>query len=103
RSTRRPGVWWRAAFRGCWTCAAERARINSCRPGRASRSGRARIEARGSGRRITASFQRRYTDSMADAKTLKLAVLLSGSGTTLENLFEKSESGELPAQVVFVG
>ena len=34
---------------------------------------------------------------------LKLAVLLTGSGTTLENLFEQSASGVLNADVVVVG
>lgn len=33
---------------------------------------------------------------------LRMAVLLSGSGTTLENFFQKIDSGELPAQVVTV-
>ena len=33
---------------------------------------------------------------------LKLAVLLSGSGTTLENIFEHVERGELPAEVAVV-
>lgn len=33
---------------------------------------------------------------------LKLAVLLSGSGTTLENVFEHIERGELPAEVAVV-
>jgi phosphoribosylglycinamide formyltransferase-1 len=33
---------------------------------------------------------------------LRLAVLLSGSGTTLQNLLERSASGQLPAQVVLV-
>lgn len=34
---------------------------------------------------------------------LRLAVLLSGSGTTLENVFQKRETGELSADVVVVG
>ena len=33
---------------------------------------------------------------------LKIAVLLSGSGTTLENLFAEIESGDLPAEVSVV-
>jgi formyltetrahydrofolate-dependent phosphoribosylglycinamide formyltransferase len=33
---------------------------------------------------------------------LRLAVLLSGEGTSLENLFEKIESGELPATISVV-
>jgi formyltetrahydrofolate-dependent phosphoribosylglycinamide formyltransferase len=33
---------------------------------------------------------------------LKMAVMLSGSGTTLENLFERIESGDLPAEVAVV-
>ena len=33
---------------------------------------------------------------------MKLAVLLSGSGTTLENLFDKIEAGELPVEIVSV-
>ena len=35
-------------------------------------------------------------------ESLKLAVLLSGSGTTLENVFEHIERGELPAEVAVV-
>ncbi len=35
-------------------------------------------------------------------EALKLAVLLSGSGTTLENVFEHIERGELPAEVAVV-
>ncbi|MCW8130720.1 MAG: phosphoribosylglycinamide formyltransferase [Planctomycetota bacterium] len=38
----------------------------------------------------------------ASVAKLRLAVLLSGSGTTLENFFELSEKGELPAEVVLV-
>jgi formyltetrahydrofolate-dependent phosphoribosylglycinamide formyltransferase len=34
--------------------------------------------------------------------SLRLAVLLSGSGTTLQNLLDLSAAGELPAQVVLV-
>ena len=33
---------------------------------------------------------------------MKIAVLLSGSGTTLENLFEKIEAGELPVEIAVV-
>jgi len=33
---------------------------------------------------------------------LRLAVLLSGSGTTLENLFVRREAGELPVEIVCV-
>jgi phosphoribosylglycinamide formyltransferase-1 len=33
---------------------------------------------------------------------LRLAVLLSGEGTSLENLFEKIDAGELPAEVAVV-
>jgi formyltetrahydrofolate-dependent phosphoribosylglycinamide formyltransferase len=33
---------------------------------------------------------------------LRVAVLLSGEGTSLENLFEQIESGDLPAQIVVV-
>ncbi len=44
---------------------------------------------------------------MADAPTparqrLRLAVLLSGSGTTLQNLLDRSADGRLPAEVVAV-
>lgn len=35
-------------------------------------------------------------------KKLRIAVLLSGSGTTLQNLIDKSRAGELPAEVVAV-
>lgn len=35
-------------------------------------------------------------------KKLRIAVLLSGSGTTLQNLIDKTKSGELPAEVVAV-
>jgi phosphoribosylglycinamide formyltransferase-1 len=38
----------------------------------------------------------------SEAGTLRVAVLLSGEGTSLENLFEKIESGDLPAQIVVV-
>jgi formyltetrahydrofolate-dependent phosphoribosylglycinamide formyltransferase len=34
---------------------------------------------------------------------LKLGVLLSGSGTTLQNMMERIETGDVPAQVVAVG
>jgi formyltetrahydrofolate-dependent phosphoribosylglycinamide formyltransferase len=37
-----------------------------------------------------------------DQGILRVAVLLSGEGTSLENLFEKIESGELPAQIAVV-
>jgi phosphoribosylglycinamide formyltransferase 1 len=33
---------------------------------------------------------------------LRIAVLLSGSGTSLENLFDRSDDGSLPAEVVLV-
>ena len=33
---------------------------------------------------------------------LRVAVLLSGEGTSLENLFEKIDAGELPARIVLV-
>jgi formyltetrahydrofolate-dependent phosphoribosylglycinamide formyltransferase len=36
------------------------------------------------------------------ARPLRVAVLLSGEGTSLENLFERIDAGELPAQVVLV-
>ena len=36
------------------------------------------------------------------AQSLRLAVLLSGSGTTLQNLLDRSRNGKLPAQVVLV-
>ena len=36
------------------------------------------------------------------AKRLKLAVLLSGSGTTLQNILDRSASGALPADVAVV-
>jgi len=36
------------------------------------------------------------------AKTIGLGVLLSGGGTTLENLVEKANAGELPAEVKVV-
>jgi phosphoribosylglycinamide formyltransferase-1 len=35
-------------------------------------------------------------------RPLRLAVLLSGSGTTLQNLLDRSAAGRLPAQVVLV-
>jgi formyltetrahydrofolate-dependent phosphoribosylglycinamide formyltransferase len=36
------------------------------------------------------------------SEPLRVAVLLSGEGTSLENLFEKIEAGEVPARVVLV-
>jgi len=36
------------------------------------------------------------------AHSLRAAVLLSGSGTTLQNLLDRSRNGKLPAQVVLV-
>lgn len=40
---------------------------------------------------------------MSEAKRpLRIGVLLSGSGTSLENLFERIEAGELPAEVAVV-
>src|SRR5439155_18220609 len=40
---------------------------------------------------------------MADrADPLRLAVLLSGSGTTLQNLLDRAAAGRLPARVVLV-
>ncbi len=39
---------------------------------------------------------------MTERDALRVAVLLSGEGTSLENLFEQIESGNLPAQVVVV-
>jgi len=39
---------------------------------------------------------------MGRTERLKAAVLLSGSGTTLENLFVRREAGELPIEVVCV-
>lgn len=36
------------------------------------------------------------------ARTLRLAVLLSGSGTTLQNLLDRIHAGRLPAEVVLV-
>ena len=36
------------------------------------------------------------------AEKVRMAVLLSGSGTTLENFFERIEDGSLPAEVVCV-
>jgi formyltetrahydrofolate-dependent phosphoribosylglycinamide formyltransferase len=36
------------------------------------------------------------------ARPLRVAVLLSGEGTSLENLFERIDAGELPARVVLV-
>ena len=39
---------------------------------------------------------------MADARRLKLAVLLSGNGSSLENLFEHIDAGDLPAEIVVV-
>ena len=35
-------------------------------------------------------------------RALRVAVLLSGEGTSLENLFERIEAGEVPAEVVLV-
>jgi formyltetrahydrofolate-dependent phosphoribosylglycinamide formyltransferase len=35
-------------------------------------------------------------------KPLRVAVLLSGSGTSLENLFERIDAGELPARIAVV-
>ncbi len=40
--------------------------------------------------------------SGAPRSPLRVAVLLSGSGTSLENLFERAERGELPAEVTVV-
>jgi len=39
---------------------------------------------------------------MTERDTLRVAVLLSGEGTSLENLFERIESGALDAQIVAV-
>jgi phosphoribosylglycinamide formyltransferase-1 len=39
---------------------------------------------------------------MAEPRHLRLAVLLSGSGRTLENLLEQIDDGRLPAEVVVV-
>jgi len=39
---------------------------------------------------------------MTERDTLRVAVLLSGEGTNLENLFERIESGALEAQIVAV-
>jgi phosphoribosylglycinamide formyltransferase-1 len=39
---------------------------------------------------------------VADRQTLRLAVLLSGSGRTLQNLLDRSADGRLPARVVLV-
>jgi len=39
---------------------------------------------------------------MTERDTLRIAVLLSGEGTSLENLFERIESGALDAQIVAV-
>jgi len=39
---------------------------------------------------------------VADARRLKLAVLLSGNGSSLENLFEHIDAGDLPAEIVVV-
>ena len=39
---------------------------------------------------------------MTAARRLRLAVLLSGSGTSLENLFEHIDAGKLPAEVAVV-
>jgi phosphoribosylglycinamide formyltransferase-1 len=39
---------------------------------------------------------------IGDPGILRVAVLLSGEGTSLENLFEKIESGDLPAQIAVV-
>jgi phosphoribosylglycinamide formyltransferase 1 len=39
---------------------------------------------------------------MSDARDLRLAVLLSGSGRTLENLLEQIAAGRLPAKVAVV-
>ena len=39
---------------------------------------------------------------MAEPRHLRLAVLLSGSGRTLENLLERSDGGTLPASVAVV-
>jgi len=39
---------------------------------------------------------------MGRAEPLRVAVLLSGSGTTLENLFVRREAGELPVEIVCV-
>jgi phosphoribosylglycinamide formyltransferase-1 len=37
-----------------------------------------------------------------EVSMLRIAVLLSGEGTSLENLFEKIEAGELPAEIAVV-
>jgi len=39
---------------------------------------------------------------MSRTEPLRVAVLLSGSGTTLENLFVRREAGELPIEIVCV-
>jgi len=39
---------------------------------------------------------------MGDAKTVSLAVLISGSGTTLQNIIDHIASKELPAKIVVV-
>ena len=39
---------------------------------------------------------------MTEPDTLRVAVLLSGEGTSLENLFERIESGALDARIVAV-
>jgi phosphoribosylglycinamide formyltransferase-1 len=40
--------------------------------------------------------------SMTESRHLRLAVLLSGSGRTLENLLERIDAGTLPAEVALV-
>lgn len=42
------------------------------------------------------------TDRSSMQHPLRLAVLLSGSGTTLQNLLDRSRAGQLPARVVSV-
>jgi formyltetrahydrofolate-dependent phosphoribosylglycinamide formyltransferase len=41
-------------------------------------------------------------DTQSSGRRLRLAVLLSGNGTTLQNLLDRSRAGQLPADVVVV-
>jgi formyltetrahydrofolate-dependent phosphoribosylglycinamide formyltransferase len=44
----------------------------------------------------------KQNDASAPARPLRVAVLLSGGGTSLENLFEHIDAGRVPAEVVLV-
>jgi phosphoribosylglycinamide formyltransferase 1 len=49
-----------------------------------------------------ARIRKRHAITMANTTPIRLAVLLSGHGMTLQNLHDLSEAGKLPARVVLV-